>query len=149
MSVMGIHLPPFDAVLYTAGGYVAPPMVAGVLMTFVPDSMKGSAVTTWLVKAASVLLPAWLVGRFVSQRAGSYVLIGGAASFVIDAVNTFAPGLIPGLRGMGYQPLLGSYFGPQLPAYTRRSQTSLVRGRSAMSPMIADAPERLDPSGRF
>jgi hypothetical protein len=96
------------------------------------------------VQAVSVLLPSMLVRSFVSKRAGNLMLVGGAASFVLSLVRTFMPGVIPGL---GYQPMLGAY-------YARPVQGRVVhfpdQSRARMvTPMLSDAPMRLDPAERF
>jgi hypothetical protein len=138
-----------DAVLFTGAGYIVPQMIQPTIMGFVPNGWKTNPIAVWGVRAASVIVPSMLVRRFVSQRAGNYMLIGGFASFAIDAIKTFMPGVIPGLgtyhaMGMGSQPLLGAYF-------DRPTSKGVPYGRPArgLPQMIADSPDRLNPAGRF
>ncbi len=142
MRLMGFSLPPLDAVLWVGSGLVVPPLVAAQIIKFVPDSLKTSAATTWLVKGASVVVPGMLLRRFVNPRAGNLYMVGGLASLVMDAIRTFAPGVIPGL---GYQPLLGTYFSQPV----RTASLNRAPARGTLPPMMADAPGRLDASERF
>lgn len=137
LTLAGIKFPPLDAVLWVGAGVVVPPLVTAQVMKYIPASWQGNMATTWLVKVASVVVPGILLRRFVNHRAGNLFMVGGLASLVIDAIRTYAPGMIPGL---GYQPLLGAYFTPGAAA---------ARPRAALPPMIQDAPTRLDPQHRF
>lgn len=145
-AILGFSLPPMDAVLYTAAGLIGPNLVANKIVEFIPASWKTNAdgtpnqLTIWATKIAAVLLPAWAIRRFINPRAGALFLIGGTAGLAMDAIKTFAPGIIPGL---GYQPLLGSYF-------TRpQGQIANFPRQARVPAMIADSPDRLNPQGRF
>lgn len=143
-NVGGIPIPALSPMLFAGAGIIVPPLVAGYITTnLLPASMQGTA-TTWLVKAASVVIPGLLIRKFVSRQGGNYFLIAGGASFILDAIRTFMPGVIPGL---GYQPMLGSYFGPQRPInFQPRAATNVP----LMQPsMIASTPDRLNPANRF
>jgi hypothetical protein len=113
-------------------------------MGFVPDTWKTRPVV-WAVKFASVVVPPMLVRQFISQRAGSLMLVGSMTSFAIDLIREFMPGVIPGLSGMGYQPMLGVYTG------TRRTSRPAMAPSTArrISPIIANVPDRLSPTSRF
>lgn len=140
LSLAGIHFPPIDAVLWVGAGVIVPPMVTAQVMKYIPATWQQSPATAWLVKVASVVVPGILLRRFVNPRAGNLFMVGGLASLVVDAIRTYAPGVIPGL---GYQPLLGgmgAYFGPEVAA---------ARPRAVLPQMIQDAPTRLDPAHRF
>jgi len=153
-QLFGIALPPMDAVISTAAGLITPTIVSGWLLNVVPVEWKTNTdgtpnnLTLFAVKAASVLLPSMVVRQFVNQRAGNIMLVAGAAWFVMEAVRTFAPGVIPGL---GYQPLLGAY----IPNRPRQAQLLGNGGRRGlvsgpgMPLMTASAPNRLDPAQRF
>jgi hypothetical protein len=148
MSILGFQMPPMDAVLFTAAGLIGPGLVSTQILSFIPASWKTNAdgtpnqLTMWATKIASVLIPAFLIRRFINVRAGNLFLIGGSAGLAMDALKTFAPGLIPGLNGIGSQPLLGAYF--QQP----RAVSNFPR-QARVPAMIADAPDRLSPQGRF
>jgi hypothetical protein len=142
LSIAGVQLPPIDAVLWVGSGLVVPPLVSAQIMKFVPASWQTSQGTTWLVKIASVVVPGMLLRKFVSPRAGNLYMVGGAASLIVQAIQTFAPGVLPGLSGyvgLGVQPMLGAY----------TSYPRAVPQRRQMPPMLADVPSRLDPGARF
>ena len=149
---MGFTLPPLDAVLFTGAGMVIPPMMTSFLMSYLPTDWKSSKAAYYGVKAASVLIPSMLVRRFVSQRAGNFMLIGGAASFAIDLVREFMPTLLPA-ASMGSQPFLGFYErmpnGRGLMGMGRYTSIP-VQGRSVQrTPIMSATPERLMPANRF
>lgn len=137
---LGFQLPNLMDVAAVGAGMVVPPIVASYVMGWIPDAWKTSKAAYYVVKAASVVIPSMLVRKFVSQRAGNLMLLGGAVSFALDLVKEFAPGVIPGL---GYQPLLG--------AVVQRNFRVLPRTNSgpALAPIIAMTPDRLSPQGRF
>lgn len=153
-SMFGFTLPPLDAILFTGAGIVIPPVMASYLMTYLPASLKTSKAAYYGVKAAAVLIPSMLVRRFVSRRAGNLMLVGGAASFAIDLVREFAPGLLPG--AVGSQPFLGFY--ERMPG-GRAMTASPGMGRYASipvrsqpiqrTPLLSITPERLSPGARF
>ncbi len=153
-SVMGISLPPLDAILFTGAGIVIPPVMTSFLMGYLPVDWRTSKAAYYGVKIASVVIPSMLVKKFVSQRAGNLMLIGGAASFAIDLVREFAPGLLPG--GVSGQPFLGFY--ERMPARGTMQVTpgmgrySSIPVRSApvmRTPMLSQTPDRLSPDSRF
>lgn len=139
-GLMGVQFPGLIDVVSVGAGFVVPPIVAGYIMGWLPDSMKTSKAALWAVKAAAVVVPSMVVRRFVSRRAGNLMLLGGAVSLALDLVKEFAPGLIP---GVGFQPLLGAHV----------SRTSATRARmphnAGLPAMIASTPDRLSPTGRF
>lgn len=141
-ALLGFQLPPLDAVLFTGAGLIVPPLVTKYVMdNFVPVEYRANKGVYYLVKATSVLVPSLLVRKFVSQRAGNLMLLGGAASFAIDLVRDFVPGLLP---GMGAQPFLGFY--ERMPA---RGVGRYLNGGRAPAAMIQNVPERLSPQNRF
>lgn len=142
-GIMGITLPPLDAVLATGAGVVVPPIVAGYVMKMLPADWQTSRATYWLVKIGSAIVPSMIVRQYVNRRWGNFMLIGGAASLAIDAVRKFMPGVIPGL---GAQPFLG-----RMGAYYDRPQNIVPYGRprAALTPMMEGVPDRLMPQTRF
>jgi len=156
-ALMGFTLPPMDAVLWTGVGLVIPPIMTSMVMGYLPADWKSSKAAYYGVKVASVLVPSMLVRRFVSQRAGNLMLIGGAASFVIDLVREFAPRLLPGAT-IGAQPFLGNGMGfyermpSRIPAGNGMGRyTSMPVRSQAMqrTPLLSATPERLSPQSRF
>lgn len=149
-ALLGFQLPPMDAVLYTAAGFIGPGLVCDRILSAMPASWKTNTdgspnqITIWAAKILSVALPAWAIKRFINPRAGAMFLIGGAAGLAMDAIRTFTPDIAKTLHlsGMGAQPLLGSYF--------TRPQAVVNFPRQARVPaMISDAPSRLNPQERF
>ena len=155
-ALMGFSLPPLDAVLFTGAGLVLPPVMASFLMGYLPDSLKTSKAAYYGVKAASVLIPAMLVRRFVSRRAGNFLLVGGAASFAIDLVREFAPSLLPASSGVSGQPFLGFYERmpnripmTATPGMGRYSSVPVRSMPVQRTPLLSQTPERLSPGARF
>ncbi len=154
MTIMGVKLPPIDAVLFTGAGFIVPPIVSGLIMGYLPDTWKTSKMTYYGVKVASVIVPSMLVRKFVSPRAGNLMLLGGAVSFALDMLREFAPGLmpLPAVAGMGFQPFLGQY---QRAPYSRKLGRYYGGGADMggqggqFSNLTSATPERLQPQGRF
>jgi len=154
---MGISLPPLDAILFTSAGLVIPPVMTSYLMSMLPTTLTSSKIGYYAVKAAAVLGSSLLVRKFVSQRAGNFMLIGGAASLALDLVSEFAPGLIPrpaAVAGMGAQPFLGFYerMPSRIPAGNGMGRyTGIpVQSRSVQrTPIMSTTPDRLLPEKRF
>ncbi len=150
-QVFGFGIPDMQTLFFTGAGIVVPPLVTSFIMQQLPEQYRSSKPVYYAVKVASVLVPSMVVKRFVNARAGNLMLIGGAASFLIDLVREFAPGMIPGI---GYQPMLGYYHQMRparaLGAYPGRG--NLNPGRRAnnnLSPILTGVPERLMPTARF
>lgn len=151
MRVFGFGLPAVDAMAFTAAGFLAPALVSEYLMRVIPESWKvGTAGTlvNWSVKIISAFAPGYLVRKFVSPKAGNYMMIGGGAQLVLEIMRTFLPGVIPGL---GHQPLLGTYPRAGLNDYFNNPRTLVPfsRSRAALPAMLASTPDRLNPAGRF
>lgn len=154
-SLMGFSLPPTMDILSVGTGLIVPPMLANyVFNNFVAGTSFGTSKWAYLgVEAASVAVTGMAVRRFVNVHAGNMVLLGGAARLVIDAVQTLAPSLLPGVAmpsGLSGQPFLGFYeqrprlANPGLGKYYTRTNTGAGPGR-----MIQQIPARLDPNARF
>lgn len=139
--LFGFSVPPLDAVLWTGAGLIVPPILTPMVMAALPSTWRTTPVQ-WVVRVASVIVPPMIVGQFVGRREGNLMLIGSGASFVLDLIREFAPGVIPGLSG---QPLLGSYFARP----TNQGVMPYRRPASGLPPIIAAVPERLSPSARF
>lgn len=147
IRIFGIELPPLDAIAGVAAGVIAPAVLNTYIPGWIPTSLKNADGTlpswlTWTIKIGVAVVPGILVRQFVNRRFGNYMLVGGLGFFAVDAIKTLAPGVIPGL---GAQPLLGSYFdrpagGKMIPYGQRRNVQPMA---------IADAPDRLNPAGRF
>lgn len=143
---LGFSLPPMDQVLFATAGLIGPNLVSTKLLEFMPASWKTGTdgkpnqLTMWATKVLSIVLPAWAIRRFIGSAASNSFLVGGLAGLTLDGLKTFAPGLIPGI---GSQPLLGAYFDQP------RGTLPFPRSTNRLPSMIADAPDRLSPQGRF
>lgn len=154
--MLGFQLPELQDVLYVGSGMILPPLLCNYVMTMLPAQYQNSAPVYYAVKAASVVVPAMLVKKFVSPRAGSLMLLGGAASLVIDLIRTYMPQLLPAapapvaLAGFGRQPFLGYYErAPYQRTLGKYGSNMMPSQRGGGSAMLSTTPDRLDPGGRF
>lgn len=160
-QLLGASLPPLKSIMFVGTGLVLPPIVATQLMKFLPIEWQTSKPAFYAVKAASVFLPGMLIKKVVSREAGNLFMLGGLASFAIDALRE--TGLLTTLGLSGYsvsQPMLGFYPGAGGPSNALGRMRGLGRYHSGnsslnaprpltMAPMIANTPERLNPSARY
>jgi hypothetical protein len=110
--LLGINLPPIQAVLWTGLGFIAPqPIEAWLNTNIVPASLSTNMLGKYAVKIASVLGLSWIVKQVMGPSEARAVGIGGGAYVLISAVREFAPGMLPGVSA--YVP----YAGPGLSAY--------------------------------
>jgi hypothetical protein len=148
----GLRLPAVKDIAFGALGLFVPGMITSRVMNYVPASMQGSTVVTWLVKIASVLVPGYLIKRFYDARAGYAFMIGGAASLFIDAIRTFVPSLST-MIGLGFQPLLGYYPGGVavgMGDYSVNQRKQMARAQNVQTtPILLGVPDRLNPAGRY
>jgi hypothetical protein len=139
---MGLTMPPIDAVLWVGSGVIVAPMISRQVQAVLPASLQ-SQYTPWLVDIASVLIPGMLLRKFVNPRAGNLFMVGGATNLVFKAVKQFAPSMAVTM-GLSGQPLLGKY--------TNAGGVRRFPAQQSAAPMpgiIGNAPERLNPAGRF
>lgn len=108
-TLMGIPVPALEPLAGGVLGLIAPPLVHSFVGGFIPASIQQNTLGRYVVRAAEVVLPSILVRKFINARIGNYMLIAGFAKIAVDAVAEFAPGIIPGMSGMGWQPMLGMY----------------------------------------
>ena len=88
--LMGFELPPLQDIAFVGAGLIVPPMLSTYLLAnVVPASYQTSQPVIYAVRAASVVIPAMLVRKFVNPRAGNLMLLGGAAAFVIQLIKDF------------------------------------------------------------
>lgn len=89
--ILGIELPPLNKVLFAGIGFVAPPMVEGMIAGFLPAEIQTSTIGKYAVRIASVLALAFGVRRFVGKSEGDMVLIGGGVYVASTAAVEFLP----------------------------------------------------------
>jgi hypothetical protein len=150
-QLLGFSLPPVTDVLFVGAGLAVPPMVANFIMPMLPETMRTSRIAYYGVKAASVLIPSYLVSRFVGRRQGNLLLMGGLASFTIDLLRETGVLSAIGLSGSMSQPMLGFYPGLSRRGGLGKYPSLAVNGGSPVtsSRMIQSVPDRLNPQSRF
>lgn len=152
--MFGLAIPALDSVAFAGVGLIVPPLVSSWILSAIPATWKTNTdgtpnqITNFVVKAASVIGPSMIVRQFVSRKAGNIMLVAGGAWFVIEAIKIFAPTVATklGLQGIGFQPMLGAYLGPQRPARLGNGRGNVY---SQMPAITANTPSRLNPAERF
>jgi hypothetical protein len=134
--------PGMEQIAGATAGLVVPPVLNYFVSGYIPAAITSNTFGKYAVQAAETVLPAWLVRKYVNRNVGNTMLVVGLGKLVFDLVREFAPG-IPGLSGMGYQPMLGAYTGQ------RRGFPALRATPMMVSPGIAGVPDRLNPQARF
>lgn len=140
---LGLTLPPLDTIGMVAGGLILQPWVSTQINGFIPATVTTSLGTAapYVVDALSVLLPGFVLRRFVSPRIGNLYMAGAGARVLAKWVAPYLPAGFGGMAGyIGAQPLLGKY--------TTTNVRTIARGGQA-NRMISTAPERLNPANRF
>lgn len=116
-------MPRMSTVLYTAGGFVTPPFVEGLIARAVPIDFQTSVIGRYAIRIASVLGLTWAVKNFVGRNEAFYVGLGGWSYVGISAIREFAPSLIPGASAAqltGYaRPAQLAAYAPPAPAGLR------------------------------
>jgi hypothetical protein len=141
-TMFGGLMPGIEPIAGAFAGLAVPPIVNYFVSGYIPASIAANPIGRYAIKAAEVALPSWLIRRYVNRNVGTIMMIAGFGKLLFDAVAEFAPG-IPGLSGMGYQPMLGAY------AANRRGLPTARPVPMMQSPMIAGVPDRLNPQTRF
>lgn len=152
-KLLGFEMPAGMDVVAVGAGILVPPIATSYIMSWLPVQYQTSQPVYWAVKVAAVVGPSLIVRKFVSVRAGNMMLIGGAATLLLDLVRQF--NLLPsGMSGMGLYTTpqrslmgMGKYvngLGAQV-ALGARSRTGGTQG----NPAYYGTPERLLPDNRF
>lgn len=95
---------------FVTGGFFATRFAAGIVLPMIPgsDSMP-------IMRIAGKGVVAWglgfLGGKFLGQKAGQLLLLGGLVETLSDAVRTYISPFVPALsdEGISSYPALGSY----------------------------------------
>lgn len=95
-KIFGFQLPSVMDAVYGGIGFIAVPMIEGVLSSFAP-SITASALGRWAVRVGSVAAETYLAKMILGNRAATTVAIGGGSYVLVSALKEFAPGMIPGL----------------------------------------------------
>jgi len=95
---------------YVTGGFFATRMAAGFVLPMIPgaDTMP---IMRIVGKGAVAWGLGFLGGKFLGQKAGQLLLLGGLVEVLSDAVRTYVAPFVPALSdgGMGSYPSIGSY----------------------------------------
>lgn len=140
--LLGFELPNLRDSIAAAAGFLFPPVIENLLAPYLPSILTTNLAGRWATRIGAVAAAGAGIRKFVGPREGNLALIGGGVWLVSTAVNEFMPNLLNfGVSGrLGAQPLLGGYPSLyQVPAGSMPTQT----------PMTYDAPDRLQPQGRF
>ncbi len=97
LSIMGVSLPPLQAVLYAGIGFVGTPLLESYINPYLPLSITSNTLGKYAVRIGSVLGLTWLAKAVFGPQQARMVGIGGGAYVLVTAVKEFAPGVIPGL----------------------------------------------------
>ncbi len=96
--LLGVEMPPLQAVLWAGVGFVAPSSIETWLNTnIIPVSLSGNTIGKYAVRIGSVLGLSWIVKQVMGSSEAKMVGIGGGAYVLISALKEFAPGVIPGV----------------------------------------------------
>jgi hypothetical protein len=116
--LLGIELPPINKVLFAGVGFVAPPMVEGLIADFLPAefsaTLQGSTIGKYALRIAAVLAVSFGVKKFIGKSEGDMALIGGGVYVASTAAMEFLPGVF------------GSH-APALPAATVKGYVAVPR----------------------
>lgn len=140
----GIAIPSVETIGFTVAGVVVSPMISAQIQALAPSFFTGNQYAPWIADLAAVIVPGILIRKFVNKRAGTLYMVGGSVNLAIKAIKQFAPSLATTLNLSG-QPMVGSYF--NRPGNVRAFPQP--RLATPLSALIGEAPERLNPSGRF
>lgn len=109
-AILGITLPPLQAVIYAGVGFVGVPMVEGFLSRMLPTTLTASPIGKYATRIGAVLGLSFVAKMVLGSSESKMVAIGGGAYVLTSAVSEFAPGLIPPAGMQAYRPAtLGAY----------------------------------------
>jgi hypothetical protein len=134
--------PGIEPITGAFAGLAVPPVLNYLVSGYIPAAISGNTFGRYAVRAAEVVIPSWLVRRYVNKNVGTIMMFVGISKLLFDGVKEFASG-IPGLSGMGFQPMLGVYPG------ARRGLPAARPVPMMQTPMTSGVPGRLDPGRRF
>ena len=148
-KLFGLNLVDFA---YAGGGFIAPPMIEGFALPYLPAMMQ-TGMGRYALKAGVVAGLSFAANKFISQEAGKMVAIGGAVYILANAVVDVMPTLFAGFSGpRGFMnPGSRNRFLPRGPA-TMRGQPFIGRYgsyASNLNPATNATVDRMNPENRF
>lgn len=91
--IFGFELPPVEKVMFAGIGFVAPPMVEGLVSNFIPASITSSTIGKYAVRIGIVAAIGYAISRFLGRDKGNMALIGGGVYIATTAAMEFAPSM--------------------------------------------------------
>lgn len=135
-------LPGVEPIAGAFAGLVIPPTLQHFVTPYLPTAITSSKIGQYAVAAANVILPAWLIKRYLSRNIGNTMMVVGIGNLLYSIAKEFMPNVF-GLSGyVGYQPMLGVY-------QQRRGLPAARQVPMMTTAMNSGIPSRLDPSRRF
>lgn len=138
----GFGIPGIEPIAGAFAGLSVPPLLNYLVKGYLPTSLTSSKLGMYAIKAAEIIVPSWLVKKYVSRNVGNTMLIVGIGKLLYDVAQDVAPQVF-GLSGMGFQPMLGVYPGQ------RRGLPAARQVPMMTTPMNSGVPDRLDANSRF
>lgn len=146
------QFPVASSVVGVASGFAIKNYAAARLLPMVPASMQGPT-ATWVIRAATAIVPGFIVRRLMSRKFGLSMMVGGVVSLVLDLAKIYAPWLGLGAQpGLGYYaaaPMIGGQYRVGMGQYASPSLPSAYPADNPASRMLATVPTRMNPRDRF
>jgi hypothetical protein len=146
----------FKDIGFAGIGFIAPPMIEGLVRGMLPTSLTSNMFGKYAVKGGIVVGLSMLGGKFLGRDAGKFIAIGGTTYLVASILVDFVPSMFGGFSGY-MSP--GRVFNPD---YAQRHRMIKVPQQMRSAPLIGkyqrgmtgtpsqvDVPARLDPRTRF
>lgn len=93
-KIMGFELPPINKVLFAGAGFLAAPMVEGLIFDYLPASVSSIATSSlgkYALRIGTILALSFGVRKFIGREEGNMVAIGGGVYVVSTAAMEFLP----------------------------------------------------------
>lgn len=134
--------PGLEPITGAFAGLSVPPLLNYFVSGYIPAAITSNKFGNYAVRAAEVILPSWLVRKYVNRNVGTTMMIVGIGALLYSIAKDVAPQIF-GLSGyVGYQPMLGVY-------QQRRGLPAARPVPMTTTPMQSGIPSRLDPGRRF
>jgi hypothetical protein len=143
VRILGVPFPTLNNLAWSGAGFIAPPIVEGFAMRFLPAVIAGNKIGRYAIKIGTVVGLALGVKTLIGADEAKRVAQGGAIYILANAWADIAPMLTGGSAGASYYSpgeQVGSYF-------EGAGAQPLLAGMGSM--MTDNIPSRLDPAERF
>jgi hypothetical protein len=126
MSLMGVSVPSVNTLLYTGGGFIAPPFIENAVRPLVSGFLPGGTAGRYILKTGAVILTSVGARFFGGRSAGKQAALGGAIYILASVWTDF---VAPYFSGASLAPASVSSY---VTGGTPRSMRSYVPGRNTM-----------------